>query len=554
MRKFVSLLLALVLALPLALPFAPALAQADAVVSRLEEYNANLPAGFGNVSADDLVVELAENPDLTIVDVREVDEYDGGHIEGAINVPIRTLAQNLDLLPDLDAKIVVVCGSAFRSSIGMTSLQILGYTDVRSMSGGMGAWTEAGYATVPEATEAEAGTAPDIDADVLAAVDAELSNLPAGFGGIKAEDLNVKLTEAAPDMLIDVRTPDEWATGYIAGAVHMPLGELMSYANDLPEDKAADIVIYCASGHRGNMAATMLRTLGYTNVLNLSGGIKAWQSAGLPIEGAAPAEESAEAAAFSIEQVLTDTIAAMPASFNAVRAADLATELGENPDLPLVDVRTADEYAEGHLAGAINVPLTELTDHLDLLPAQDASFVVYCGSAHRSAMATFLLDLLGYSDVRSMLGGFKVGADAGIPTSTDAVEAAAGTAPEIDADLFAAIDAYVKAIPAGYGTISADDLNVALVEDAPVLIDVRTAAEVEQGKIEGAIIIELRDLMASQDQWPQDKAQAIVVYSGENHRGAMAMVAMQLMGYENVKTLAGGLPAWTAKEYPVVTD
>ena len=94
---------------------------------------------------------------------------------------------------------------------------------------------------------------------------------------------------------------------------------------------------------------------------------------------------------------------------------------------------------------------------------------------------------------------------------------------------------------------------MALVEAAPALVDVRTAAEVEQGTIEGAIAIELRDLMTAQDQWPQDKAQAIVVYSGENHRGAMAMIALQLMGYEDVKTLAGGLPAWTAKEYPVVT-
>lgn len=555
MRKLMVLLLALALAFPLALPLAPTLAQDDsAVLGRLEAYNANLPVAFGNVSAADLVVELAENPDLMIVDVREADEYAEGHIEGAINIPLRTLAQNLDLLPDLDARIVVVCGSAWRSPIGMTALQILGYTDVRSMSGGMGGYVEDGYATVTEPAEAEAGTAPEIDPDVLAAVDAGLANLPQGFGGIKAEDLNVKLTEDPPALLIDVRSPDEWATGYISGATHMPLQELMSFVDDLPEDKAASIVVYCGVGHRGNIAATMLRTLGYTNLLNLNGGIGGWNSAGLPLEGAAPAEESAEAVEFSIEQTLADAIAAMPASFNALRAEDLATKLAETPDLPLFDVRTPEEYAEGHVEGAINLPLTELTDHLDLLPAQDAEFVVYCGSAHRSAMATFLLNVLGYSNVSSVLGGFKIIADAGVPTSTEPVEAAAGSAPEINPDLFAAVDAYVKAIPAGYGTISADDLNVALVEAAPVLIDVRTAAEVAQGKIEGALPIELRNLMTAQDQWPTDLAAPVVVYSGENHRGAMAMIALQLMGYEDVKVLAGGLPAWTAKEFPVVTD
>lgn len=556
MRKWISLLLMLALALPLAVPFAPVLAQADAVIERLEEYNANLPAGYGNVSAADLVVELAENPDLIIVDVRQPEEYAEGHIEGAINIPIRDLAKNLDLLPDLDAPIVVVCGSAWRSPIGMTSLQLLGYTNVRSMSGGMRAWDEDGFATVTEPTEAEAGTAPEVDPDVLAAVDAQLSSLPQGFGGIKAEDLNVKLVEAPPAMLIDVRTPEEWAKGYIAGATHMPLQELMSFVDDLPADKDAEIVIYCGVGHRGNIAATMLRTLGYTNVLNLSGGIGGWQSAGLPLEGVPEeaGEEEAAAEEFSIEQALADTIAAMPASFNAVRANDLAAQLEANPDLPLIDVRTPEEYAEGHYEGAINIPLTELTDHLDALPAQDAEFVIYCGSAHRSAMAVFLLNLLGYSNVSSMLGGFKAGADAGIPTSTEPVEAEAGEAPEIDADLFAAVDAYVKAIPGGYYTISADDLNVALVEEPPVLIDVRTSAEVDQGMIEGALHIELRNLLADPDALPEDLSAPIVVYSGENHRGAMAMIALQLLGYEDVRTLAGGLPAWTAKEFPVVTE
>src|SRR5690606_18422201 len=118
--------------------------------------------------------------------------------------------------------------------------------------GGMRASDEDGFATVTEPTEAEAGTAPEVDPDVLAAVDAQLSSLPQGFGGIKAEDLNVKLVEAPPAMLIDVRTPEEWAKGYIAGATHMPLQELMSFVDDLPADKDAEIVIYCGVGHRGN--------------------------------------------------------------------------------------------------------------------------------------------------------------------------------------------------------------------------------------------------------------------------------------------------------------
>jgi len=555
MRKLVSLLFVLTLVLPLALPFGVALAQENTdVLEALQGYNDNLPPAFGNVSVADLSVEMLENPDLILVDVRQPDEYAQGHVEGAINIPIRELADNLGALSDLDAPIVTICGSAWRSPIAMASLQIMGYDNVRSMSGGMRAWTDAGLAVSTEGFEPMISQAPaGLDPDVVAAVDAQLSGLPEGWGSIKAEDLNIELAETPPDLLIDVRTPEEWAKGYIAGAVHMPLQSLMSYVDELPEDKAANIVVYCGVGHRGNIAATMLRTLGYTNVRNVSGGIGGWTTAGLPLEGAPEAEAEA-APAFDLNAALTDYVAGLPGNFNAVRVADVETAISENPDLVLVDVRTPDEYADGHFEGAINIPISELTDHLDLLPALDADIIVYCGSGHRSALGMAALNLLGYSKALSMLGGVKAVAEGQIPLVTEPTDAAAGTAPDINPALLAAVDAYVKAIPAGYYTISADDLNVALVENPPALIDVRTEGEIANGKIEGALALPLSSFMAAQDQWPQDKTAPVVIYGSDGHRSVIAMVAMQMLGYENVRSLAGGTKAWTAKSYPLVTD
>ncbi len=548
MRKLSLIVLVLSLLLPLAIPFAPVAAQEDVVQARLEAYNASLPPAYGNVSVDDLSVEMIENPELLIVDVRQPEEYAEGHLPGAINIPLRDLAKNLDALPDLDAKSVVYCGSAFRSAIAMTALQILGYTDVRNMKGGFNAWTAEEYTTTTDVFEAQRSIAPDIDAELLSVVDAALSGIPQGWGAIKAEDLNIKLIENPPDLLIDVRRVEEVAEqGYIAGAVNWPLEQFMSFVGELPENHDADIVIYCAVGHRGNMAATMLRILGYTNVLNQAGGFGAWSTAGLPIESAAPA------AAFDLAGLLDSYISNLPANFNAIRAADLNVLLAEEPDTLLVDVRTADEFADGHLAGAINIPLIELTDHLDLLPDLDQKMVIYCGSGHRSAQAMTVLNLLGYQNALGLLGGVKAWTAAELPLTTDTVAVEAGTAPEFDADLFAAIDAYVKAIPAGYYTISADDLNVALIENAPYLIDVRTPEEVAKGYIDTAVHAELRTFMSQTDLWPADKAQPTVLYCGSGHRSAIAMVAMQLLGYSDVRSLAGGTGAWTAKEYPLVT-
>lgn len=557
MRKLSYLLLVLALVLPLALPLGLAVAQQDPVVATLEAYTANLPKAYGTISAADLAVEIIEKGDaLLLVDVRQPAEYsdEGGHLPGAINIPLRDLAKNLDALPDLDAEIVVYCGTGFRSSIAMTALQILGYTDVRAMIGGTQVWVAEGYAMTTEPAEAVRGQAPAVDPDVLAAVDAGLAIIPDGWGALKVDDFNVELIENPPDLLIDVRMPAERVqNGQIAGSVSMPLESMLSYADLLPADKAANIVVYCAVGHRGNMGATILRTLGYTNVRNLVGGFGAWATAGYAIEAVEGEPAPAAEAELDVAALLADYIAGLPASFNAIMPAQMVETVTANPDILLVDVRTADEYAEGHLEGAINIPLNELTDHLDLLPALDEPMIVYCGSGHRSTLAVMALNLLGYDNALSLFIGLPALKDSGLAIVTEPTVVEASTAPEFDPQVFALIDAYMKSIPANYSLIKVDDLNIALIENPPFIIDVRTPGEVAGGYIEGAAKWELRDFMNRMSEWP-DPSQPIVIYELRNHRSAMAMMAMQLLGYENVRGLAGGLAAWQAASLPVVTD
>ena len=88
---------------------------------------------------------------------------------------------------------------------------------------------------------------------------------------------------AHPDLhLLDVREPDEWQAGRIAGSQHIPLGQLRDRLAELPKDKT--ILTVCRHGNRSEAAARGLRTLGYT-VENLDGGVTAWRRAGLPLDG-----------------------------------------------------------------------------------------------------------------------------------------------------------------------------------------------------------------------------------------------------------------------------
>jgi molybdopterin/thiamine biosynthesis adenylyltransferase/rhodanese-related sulfurtransferase len=84
--------------------------------------------------------------------------------------------------------------------------------------------------------------------------------------------------------LIDVREADEHAAGAIPGAVWIPRGFLEQRIDKHVADRAAPVIVYCASGNRSLFAARTLGELGYTNVRSLSGGFTAWKRAGLPWE------------------------------------------------------------------------------------------------------------------------------------------------------------------------------------------------------------------------------------------------------------------------------
>ncbi len=84
--------------------------------------------------------------------------------------------------------------------------------------------------------------------------------------------------------LVDVREPSEWvATGVPRGAVLIPLGQVERRA---PTELAPDRPVYvlCNSGNRSRRAADILVRLGFAEVYNVSGGIRAWLQAGLPVK------------------------------------------------------------------------------------------------------------------------------------------------------------------------------------------------------------------------------------------------------------------------------
>jgi phage shock protein E len=108
------------------------------------------------------------------------------------------------------------------------------------------------------------------------------SDTPAEAASIAPSELTARLDAGAAPVVIDVRTPEEYATGHIPGARNIPFDEI---ADRIAEVEAPHgVALYCMVGPRARKGESALLAKGYTSVLHLEGGLAAWQAAGYPVE------------------------------------------------------------------------------------------------------------------------------------------------------------------------------------------------------------------------------------------------------------------------------
>ena len=201
-----------------------------------------------------------------VIDVRRAAEYAAGHVARTINIPFNSsfttragwlvpYGRDLYLLgADSEPAAADVAAAAARDLALIGLERVAGYFDSSALSG-----PEVGsLEKVPQMTSAE---------------------------------LAQQLDGEASPVVIDVRERSEWDAGHIAGAVHVPLGQLTDRIGELERDRP--VVLHCQSGGRSSVAASVLRAQGFTNVINLSDGFTGWQRRGLPVERSAPAVEPA---------------------------------------------------------------------------------------------------------------------------------------------------------------------------------------------------------------------------------------------------------------------
>lgn len=216
--------------------------------------------GIEYISAEEVYEIVTSGEDYIVLDVRTLDEFNEGHLEDAVHIPVNELEDRLDELPQV-RPIIVYCKSGVRSSTAANILIDNGFTMVYDM-GGILDWIEEGYPVVVEEEIEEEYDIAEISVDEA-------------YDFYNNEDC----------IFVDVRSQDGYDSGHIQGAVNISLGELGDRLDELPADKT--ITVYCSgsSCNTSGQAAEILVKNGFSQVYDVGGrGIIEWKQKGYPVE------------------------------------------------------------------------------------------------------------------------------------------------------------------------------------------------------------------------------------------------------------------------------
>lgn len=179
--------------------------------------------------------------------------------------------------------------------------------------------------------------------------------------------------------IVDTRTADKFTHGFIPGSVFIGLdGRMAEWAGQLiPYDKS--ILLVCDEG-KENESVTRLARVGFDKIIGtLSGGFDAWLK-----------DDQ------SIDMIID------------IEADELIMDMPHDPNLMVVDVRKEAEFETGHLKNALNLPLNEMTNLVELAQFEETqNLYVHCAGGYRSVIACSLLKRQGIVNLRNVLGGWN---------------------------------------------------------------------------------------------------------------------------------------------------
>jgi len=459
---------------------------------------------------------LGDGEEIAFLDLREEGPHCDGHPLLAVNLPYSRLELDiLRLVPRKSTRIVLVDGNDGVAARAARRLDHLGYENVYSLTGGVAAWSMAGYPLFPSS-------------NVPSKAFAELVEIESHTPHVTAAELDAMRRDGTRHVVLDSRTLDEFNRFHVPGAVSCPGAELVHRFADLVPDDGTLVVVSCAGRTRSIIGAQSLINAGVPNkVVSLQGGTQGWRLAGLDLErdthaALAPVSNAAIAAA--------EPRAATVAARYGVTGIDRITLAGWQREAArrttyLLDVRTPEEFAGGHLSGAASAPGGQLVQAIDRwVGTRGARLVLVDDHGARAVMTAHWLKQLGWDAVvleRAFDGAV--------------LEQGPGEAP-------------MPNLPAAAIVTAAEAAG--LLTDGAAAIALGSSAAYRAAHPPGAVWT-IRPRLTRLPMRLLD-ARRIVVFADDIAVAKLAVADLAELGEAQIAIVDGGIAAWRAAGYSVV--
>jgi rhodanese-related sulfurtransferase len=340
------------------------------------------------ISAQTLKPQLTDGDEIAFLDIREHGQYGEGHPFFSVHLPfskIETCAPKL--MPCLTVRCILMDHGDGVSKRAATVLESLGYTNIHILLGGAPAWAKAGY-TLFKGVNLPSKTF------------GELVEHTFSTQSISAEELHNMQAAGKKLLLLDGRSDNEYHKMSLPQALSCPNVELGYRLPMLSDDPTVPVVINCAGRTRSIIGAQTLSLLNIPNpVYALRNGTQGWRLAGFDLITGAdvnPLPTPTPAALVGGENEAKKLITNY--RLNTVKEPEVQTWLSDRSQTTyLFDVRSEQEYIQGHVKNSLSAPGGQLTQATDeKLAVRNARIVLSCDNGLRSATTAIWLTGMGH--------------------------------------------------------------------------------------------------------------------------------------------------------------
>ena len=470
---------------------------------------------FETIDAKTLLGLLEGDGEAALIDVREEGVFGARHLLAAGNVPLSKLELMIgDLVPRLDTRLVLCDGGEGLAQTAAALLAGFGYSNLAVLDGGTEGWAAAGF-------ELFSGLF------VPSKAFGEFVEHAYGTPRVTANQLKEMMDGGEKLVVVDSRPMSEYRVMNIPTGIDMPGAELVYRIGEVAPDPDTTVVVNCAGRTRSIIGAQSLINAGIPNkVVALENGTMGWHLAGHKLEHGN--ERHIASVTPAMEEEAVARAEAVGARFGIKRAlvAELDAWRAEaGRTTYLLDVRTAEEFAAAHPAGARHAPGGQLVQSTDAyISVRGGRVVLFDDKKVRALMTASWLVQLGWSEVY-VLDHFAAGLG---------LETGARTATMLGG------------LPGDVPTIGAVAAKAA-TDGGAILLDLSRSLAHREAHPEGA-------RFAIRSRLAEDIAglagAPMILMAPDDRQALLAAAELRAAGHDT-SVLVGGLEAWKAAELPL---